>query len=847
MFTFEISKENAIIPKQILGSKGLSLCTMKALSLNVPDGFICDTNVFRYYDEHKELPQDFLFEFKKSLQNLGEKSGTIFGSKDNPLLVSVRSGASASMPGMMDSLLNIGLVYEGLLTTKDFSIYYAFLKQYFYLVEGLFLEQDGDDALTDKDAIIAYFQRYEQETGKTFNTDPFYHLENAVVAVLKSVYNRRAKTYRMIHNISAHEIATAVIIQRMVFGQEQGFSGAGVAVSRNPNTGQGDVQGEFLFKTQGDSIVGGKKNSQSFLQIEQEQKALYEELLFCVRKLEKFYSHPVEVEFTIENDKLWFLQARKVKISDEALIHFVIEEYQKNHISASAVLSMVSPAIIERFLHATVEDDRHQILLDKGVPASLGAASGKIVFTAEEAVRLQAEGEKVILVRHETSPEDIYGMYAAVGVLTARGGMTSHAAVVARGMGRPCVTAVHNMKIDVVNGIIHAGKYTLKTGDIITVNGTTGDILLGAVKIKPPSPPESFYIFNQIAEKHSRMSLRANIDSIEEAEIALQFHSEGIGLYRTEYAICHDEDVYHIRRMVLAETKSEREEIGRAIQYQKNSHFKELFNKMKGFPVTIRLLDPPLHEFFPALKSELFLVAQKLGVTYEFLKKRLGELKEFNPMIGVRGCRLGILYPEIYEAQTKVILNAILEVAQETGDYPDIEIMIPFIGFESEFLIIRDSIIKIHQEFLLQDKNLPLPKIGAMIELPRAALCADKIAIHADFLSFGTNDLTQTVLGISRDDSPRFMQEYVRKKLVPFDPFVKMDIEGVGMLIAIATDKARSTNPNITIGLCGEHGADPDCVQFCEMLKIDYISCSAYRLPSARLAAAQSYLKAQGI
>ena len=847
-YVHNISGDNARLSAQKIGGKALSLCKMMALGLDVPTAFVFDTNLYReFYENGQELPENFEHELSLALQRLNRQSGKKFGSKHKPFLISVRSGAAVSMPGMMDSLLNIGLDYTALKSDADYLNFSYFMRHYVALIHKVYLDEEVEDhdTLSSRDKVRAYLDFYKEEFEEDFPSDPKEHLKNAIIAVLKSANNRRARTYRLLHSISEDETATAVIVQMMVMGSADGFSGSGVAVSRNPNTGKLPMMGEYMPQMQGEILVAGRGTPESLSFIQKHNSEIYDHLSDMAILLEKEYKRPVEIEFTIEESQLWFLQVRPVKLSDEALVVFTMEMVDKKIFSPENALLSLSPALIERFLHASVDGSHENQILDRGVAASPGAAVGQVVFTAEQAIQFHAEGKSAILVRHETSPEDIHGMYAASGVLTARGGMTSHAAVAARGMGRPCVTGVKNIKIRSLDQFMIAGSTKIHEGDYITINGTTGDVLLGQVAIKQADPPKAFYQLTKMAEQYSRMAVRANIDATDEIKIAHNFNANGIGLYRTEYAFYKENDIHNIRRMVLAEDIQERADIADNMRDMQIVHYTTLFEKMSGQPITIRLLDPPLHEFFPDNPRYYEELAEKLNITEEKLAQRLRDLKEFNPMLGVRGCRVGVLYPEIYVFQLQFLMNAAIEIIKAGKPCPDIEIMIPFVGFEAEFQVIRQQILSVHRRLSEQEPQLKLPKIGAMIELPRAALCAGAIAKTADFLSFGTNDLTQTVLGISRDDSPRFMSEYMRKGLVPFDPFVTLDIEGVGMLIAIAVQKAKEMNPNIKIGLCGEHGAERQCVDFCEMLGMDYVSCSPYRLASARLASAQAHIRAK--
>ena len=827
-----------------MGGKALSLCRMLKAGLDVPMGVVLDTSFSKEFDKNgQRLAEDFDIVLRDIIRDFEHKTGLVFGGKENPLFLSVRSGAAVSMPGMLDTVLNIGLTLENVTYHKEFALYARFVCCYAEIVHHIYLDEEDNNHLEPELLVAYYLHQYQEIMGCEFPQNPLIQLKNAVVSVLKSVHNHRAETYRHIHNISVLETATAVIIQKMVFGCSDGFSGTGVAVSCNPNNGDNVITGEYLPQSQGDILVGGHKTPYPLTFLQEHHPALYQTLCESVTKAEAFYPLPIEVEFTIEKGHLWFLQARIVKISDVAMVRYVTDMVKAQKMTIDAALLQIDPHVIERFLHPTAGLNHGLQILDRGVAAAPGAAVGHAVFTASEAIRYNAEGKPAILIRHETSPEDIHGMYAAVGILTGRGGMTSHAAVAARGMGRPCVTGVENIKIRSQDNLMMAEETTIRQGDMITINGSTGEVILGSVAVSPPEPPEAFYKLNQMAAQTARMQIRANIDGLTEADIALKFQIEGVGLYRTEYALYEGGDINNVRRLVLAYSKEERADIITSMKFAQIKHFKEVFKHMGDLPVTIRLLDPPLHEFFPETSHSLSELAEKLGFSTERLQHRLRDLKEFNPMLGVRGCRIGILYPDIYALQVEFLLRAWVGAFKDTGLWSNLEIMIPFVGFASEFNLIRDDILKVYDRVKTEYPDLPCPKIGAMIELPRAALCADKIAQTADFLSFGTNDLTQTVLGISRDDSPRFMTEYMRRGLVPFDPFVTLDLDGVGMLIAIAVQKARHVNPDIIIGLCGEHGADPECVEFCEIMGVDYVSCSPYRVPVARLAAARASIK----
>ncbi len=861
--------------RDILGGKGANLAEMNKLGISVPPGFTISTKVCDYYYTHeKTFPNELKDQVDTSIKNIEEKLEFNFGGGKHPLLVSVRSGSRASMPGMMDTVLNLGLNDK---TVIDLSIasddkrfaldsYRRFIQMYSDIVLGVphsdfeeILEEEKisnnvmlDTELSEEslDELVKKYKEHVKEiTKKDFPQDPYEQLWGAISAVFDSWKNQRAITYRKLNDIP-EEWGTAVNIQAMVFGNMGDDCCTGVAFTRNPSTGDKEVYGEFLVNAQGEDVVAGIRTPQP-LSIDHENKNngkslqevmpdKYEELISVFNKLEQHYTDMQDIEFTIQKKKLWVLQTRNGKRTTNAAIKIAVDLVNENVITKKEALIRVNPESLEQLLHPTLDPSSKKEVLTKGLPASPGAASGKVVFTADEAEKLASNGEDVILVRSETSPEDIHGMHAAKGILTARGGMTSHAAVVARGMGRPCVSGASEINIDENSSKLVIKEKEINSKEIITINGSTGEVILGRVATVEPELSKYFNIIMDWSDEIRKLSIRTNAETPEDVKIAKKFGAEGIGLCRTEHMFFDSNRILFMRQMILAKDLEERKEALKKLGPFQKDDFKSIFKIMESRPVTIRLLDPPLHEFLPNYKEENKELLEKLNISKEELTSRIEQLNELNPMLGHRGSRLGITFPEIYRMQAKAIIEAAIEIKKEIGKCPILEIMIPLIFSDKELSYIKNSI---NEELkLVQEDKGELPKIliGTMIELPRAALLADEIAKYADFFSFGTNDLTQTTYGISRDDSGRFLDAYIEKNILEIDPFVSLDTSGVGKLIKIAKESAIKVNPDIKLGICGEHGGDPKSIAYCNFLNLNYVSCSPFRIPIARLAAAQS-------
>ena len=861
--------------RDILGGKGANLAEMNKLGISVPPGFTISTKVCDYYYAHKKtFPNELKDQVDNSIKNIEEKLEFNFGGGNHPLLVSVRSGSRASMPGMMDTVLNLGLNDK---TVIDLSIasddkrfaldsYRRFIQMYSDIVLGVphsdfeeILEEEKisnnvmlDTELSEEslDQLVKKYKEHVKSiTKKDFPQDPYEQLWGAISAVFDSWKNQRAITYRKLNDIP-EEWGTAVNIQAMVFGNMGDDCCTGVAFTRNPSTGDKEIYGEFLVNAQGEDVVAGIRTPQP-LSIDHEDKNngeslqevmpdKYEELISVFDKLEEHYADMQDIEFTIQKKKLWVLQTRNGKRTTNAAIKIAVDLVNENVISKKEALNRINPENLEQLLHPTLDPTSKKEVLTKGLPASPGAASGKVVFTADEAEKLASNGEDIILVRSETSPEDIHGMHAAKGILTARGGMTSHAAVVARGMGRPCVSGASEVNIDENSRKLVIKEKEINSEEIITINGSTGEVILGKIATVEPELSNYFNIIMDWSDEIRKLSIRTNADTPEDVKIAKKFGAEGIGLCRTEHMFFDANRILFMRQMILAKDLEERKEALEKLEpFQKND-FKSIFKIMESSPVTIRLLDPPLHEFLPNSSEENKELLEKLNISKEELTNRIEQLNELNPMLGHRGSRLGITFPEIYRMQTKAIIEAAIEIKKEIGKCPILEIMIPLIFSDKELNYIKNSI---NEELkLIEEEKGELPKIliGTMIELPRAALLADEIAKYADFFSFGTNDLTQTAYGISRDDSGRFLDVYIEKNILEVDPFVSLDTSGVGKLIKIAKENAIKVNPDIKLGICGEHGGDPKSIAYCNLLNLNYVSCSPFRIPIARLAAAQS-------
>jgi pyruvate,orthophosphate dikinase len=864
--------------KELLGGKGANLAEMCSLGLPVPPGFTITTQLCTaYYENDKKYPKDLESQVKESIKKIETALGKKFGDAENPLLVSVRSGARASMPGMMDTVLNLGLndaTVAGLAKKSGnerfaYDSYRRFIQMYSDVVLGVdhyhfedLLEQkkqdknvsqdtdlDADDL---KDLVSQFKDKVEEEISREFPQDVNEQIWGAIDAVFGSWMNNRAKTYRKLNDIP-ESWGTAVNIQSMVFGNMGDDCATGVAFTRNPSTGANEFYGEYLVNAQGEDVVAGirtpqqitisgKKQQDSELPAMEEQMAdVYADLVKVYQKLEKHYKDMQDIEFTVQDRKLWILQTRNGKRTAPAAIKIAVDMVNEGIISKEEAISRIDPASLDQLLHPTLDPKAHRRVIDRGLPASPGAASGAVVFTAEDAEKKVAIGDKVILVRIETSPEDIHGMHVSEGILTARGGMTSHAAVVARGMGKPCVSGAGGIRIDYKTRTFQAGNTHVCEGDIITIDGSSGEVILGSV---PTIQPNLSGDFNQImkwADDVRELKVRTNAETPEDATTARKFGAEGIGLCRTEHMFFDASRIVAVREMILAENeKGRRKALAKLLPMQRGD-FEELFTIMAGLPVTIRLLDPPLHEFLPHTPDDMEEVAKVVGVSVEDIKRRAAQLAEHNPMLGHRGCRLGITYPEIYEMQSRAIFEAAVEVSKKgTAVIP--EIMIPLALSKKELDILKEVIVKA-ADSVFSEKGTKLEYlVGTMIELPRAALKADELAQTAEFFSFGTNDLTQTTLGISRDDASSFIGAYKEAGIFEHDPFVRLDREGVGELIRIATERGRKTRKDLKLGICGEHGGNPDSVHFCQEVGLDYVSCSPYRVPIARLAAAQAAL-----
>ncbi|HQT75158.1 MAG TPA: pyruvate, phosphate dikinase, partial [Acidiphilium sp.] len=858
--------------RNLLGGKGANLAEMASIGLPVPPGFTITTEVCTaFYDNDRAYPAGLREQVDAALAKVEAEVGRRFGDKHNPLLVSVRSGARVSMPGMMDTVLNLGLndvTVQGLAEGAGDSrfawdSYRRFIQMYGSVVlgvahhrfeeiiENVKLDEGAteDTQLSAQDwhrVVEAYKEVVQAETGKPFPQDPHDQLWGAVGAVFGSWMNQRAITYRRLHEIPA-DWGTAVNVQAMVFGNMGEDCATGVCFTRDPSTGMNEFYGEYLPNAQGEDVVAGIRTPRPLsnayakpgeISLEQSMPAAYAELVRVRETLERHYRDMQDIEFTIQQQKLYMLQTRNGKRTAPASVRIAVEMAESGLIDRREAVTRVNPQSLDQLLHPTLDPKAKKTLLARGLPASPGAASGIVVFSADEAEMRAQKGEAVILVRIETSPEDIHGMHAARGILTTRGGMTSHAAVVARGMGRPCVAGAGGIHVDYGAKTLSAGGVTLRAGDTITLDGATGEIFTGFVPMIEPQLSGDFAKLMGWADEVRRLRVRANAETPLDAETARKFGAEGIGLSRTEHMFFDPERIGAVRQMIMAQDEAgRRAALAKLLPYQRQD-FVALFRIMAGLPVTIRLLDPPLHEFLPHGEAELEEVAQALGMGVDAMRQRAAELSEANPMLGHRGCRLGISFPEIYEMQARAIFEAALEVAAEAGKAPVPEIMIPLVGMKRELDITRGQVERVASAVFDEAGRVLEYSIGTMIELPRAALTADTIAQSADFFSFGTNDLTQTVFGLSRDDAGKFLPKYVESGILPKDPFVSIDIEGVGGMIRIAVERGRSTKAGLKLGICGEHGGDPASIAFCEEIGLDYVSCSPYRVPVARLAAA---------
>ena len=881
IFNFNNKKiKNIKNPKNLLGGKGANLAEMGKLGMPVPPGFTISTEVCDiFYKNKKKLPKQVLKSIHLELKNIEKFTGKKFGDLKNPLLVSVRSGARISMPGMMDTILNLGLNDQTVkaLTKKTSNgrfakdSYRRFIQMYSNVVlnieghlfesmidnqklsSGVLLDTQLDE--NDWDELIERFKNLvKKKTKKNFPQNVEEQLYSAISAVFLSWESQRAKTYRKLNQIPDHW-GTAVNIQSMVFGNMGNDCSTGVVFTRNPSTGENVFYGEYLINAQGEDVVAGTRTPQHITKkakitagskspsLEEVMPKVYHNLKKTLEKLENHYKDMQDVEFTVENNKLWILQTRSGKRTAEAAIKIAVDMVKEKLINKKQAILRIDPNTLDTLLHPTLDQKVEKKIFAKGLPASPGAASGKVVFTAEEAERLNAMMQNTILVRIETSPEDIHGMHAAKGILTARGGMTSHAAVVARGMGRPCVSGSSEITIDYKNKLFRSGKTIVFEGDTITIDGTSGEVILGTVPTVQPKISGYFSTIMNWSSEFKKLKIRTNAETEQDSYIAREFGAEGIGLCRTEHMFFDQERILSVREMILSKTKEDRNiALTKLLPYQKND-FKKIFIVMCGLPVTIRLLDPPLHEFLPRTEKEIEEMANPLKISSKEVRDRIVELHEQNPMLGHRGCRLGISFPEIYEMQCEAIFEALVECKKEKIKAVTAEIMIPLISTDTELKILRNLVESVAKKIQKKYQTKIDYMIGTMIELPRAALQAKEISKYADFFSFGTNDLTQTTFGISRDDSGKFLNDYINNKIFEIDPFVSLDQNGVGELIKIASLRGRKTNRKIKLGICGEHGGDPKSIDFCSRTNLDYVSCSPFRIPVARLAAAQAELK----
>ncbi|MBS0285405.1 MAG: pyruvate, phosphate dikinase [Proteobacteria bacterium] len=869
--------------KFLLGGKGANLAEMASIGLPVPPGFTISTEMCtRYYDDGEQFPESLRAEVAQGIAHIEAVTGKKFGDASatgaGPLLVSVRSGARVSMPGMMDTVLNLGLndaTVEGLAKVSGderfaWDSYRRFIQMYSDVVleldHGAFEEAleiakedkgftlDTEMSAADWKALVAEYKKLvEQEWGKPFPQDVHDQLWGAIGAVFGSWQSERAKVYRRLNDIPG-DWGTAVNVQAMVFGNMGDTSATGVAFTRDPSTGDNAYYGEFLINAQGEDVVAGIRTPQYLTlaareaagaraaSMEEAMPVVYAELAAVFDRLENHYRDMQDIEFTVEAGKLWMLETRSGKRTAKAALKIAVEMADAGLITREEAIARVAPQALDQLLHPTLDPEAARDVLTKGLPASPGAASGAAVFDADTAERWAADGKAVILVRTETSPEDIHGMHAAKGILTARGGMTSHAAVVARGMGRPCVSGAGALSIDAKAKIARVGGREVREGEIVTIDGSTGEVMAGEVATIQPELAGDFGTLMQWADAVRRLKVRANAETPLDCRTARDFGAEGVGLCRTEHMFFDAARITAVRQMILAADEAGRRVALEKLLPEQRKDFVEILEVMAGLPVTIRLLDPPLHEFLPHEEAEFAEVAAAAGVDVEVLKRRAAELHEFNPMLGHRGCRLGVTYPEIYEMQARAIFEAVLDVADKSGEAPIPEVMIPLVATKRELELMKAVVDRTAEAVFAERGKRVDYLVGTMIELPRAALRAAEIAEAGEFFSFGTNDLTQTTLGVSRDDAARFLTTYVEKGIYARDPFVSLDVEGVGELVQIAAERGRSTRPGIKLGICGEHGGDPASIAFCESVGLDYVSASPYRVPIARLAAAQAAL-----
>ena len=866
--------------KTIVGGKGANLAEMAGIGLPVPPGFTITTEeCVRYLAEGGDFSADVQAEVAAALTHIEAAVGKKFGDAADPLLVSVRSGARVSMPGMMDTVLNLGLndeTVQGLAASSGddrfaWDSYRRFIQMYSDVVLGVdhHLFEDALEIVKEDNGFYAdvemgsehwqalvteYKAIVQTALGEPFPQDVFHQLWGAIRAVFDSWDSDRAKVYRRLNDIPG-DWGTAVNVQAMVFGNMGDTSATGVAFTRDPATGEKAYYGEWLVNAQGEDVVAGIRTPQYLtkysreragakpLSMEEAMPEAYAELADVFELLEKHYRDMQDIEFTVERGKLWMLQTRSGKRTAKAALKMAVDMVAEGLIDERMAIKRIDPMALDQLLHPALDPDAPRDLLTRGLPASPGAASGAIVLDADTAEKRAERGDAVILVRVETSPEDIHGMHAAKGILTARGGMTSHAAVVARGMGRPCVSGAAAVSIDMASRTLKIGNRELKEGDVITLDGAAGDVMAGSVPTIEPELVGDFGVLMEWADKHRRMKVRTNAETPADCRTARQFGAEGIGLCRTEHMFFDDQRIAAVRQMILAEDEAGRRAALAKLLPEQRADFHAIFDVMAGLPVTIRLLDPPLHEFLPHADAEFEELSDVIGIGVATLKRRAEELHEMNPMLGHRGCRLGITFPEIYEMQARAIFEAACDVAAASGEAPVPEVMIPLVATRKELEILKTLVDRTAAEVFAEKGRSVAYHVGTMIELPRAALMAGKIAEVGEFFSFGTNDLTQTTLGVSRDDAAKFLSPYVEQGIYPRDPFVSLDIEGVGQLVELAVERGRKTRPDIKLGICGEHGGDPASIAFCEQVGLDYVSASPFRVPIARLAAAQAALR----
>ena len=868
-FVYLFNEGNAGM-KNLLGGKGANLAEMTSLGIPVPQGFTVTTEACnKYYEDGKLISQDIINEIYEKLKVLEEETGKKFGSVTNPLLVSVRSGARVSMPGMMDTILNLGLNDDSVealakLTNNErfaYDSYRRFIQMFSDVVmgvekrlfedlidkvkakKGVYFDTDLD-ANDLKELVLEFKNLYKKEKNEDFPTDPKVQLIEAITAVFRSWDNPRAIVYRRLNDIPG-EWGTAVNVQQMVFGNKGETSGTGVAFSRNPATGENKIYGEYLMNAQGEDVVAGIRTPQPISKLEEQNPKIYNQFVNIVNKLEKHYRDMQDMEFTIEDGVLYFLQTRNGKRTAQAALKIAVDLVNENMLSKEEVILKVEPKQLDTLLHPTFDMENLKTVkaVAKGLPASPGAACGKIAFTAEEAKERNGNGEKVVLVRLETSPEDIEGMIASEGILTVRGGMTSHAAVVARGMGTCCVAGCSSIKVNENNRTLEINGNLLTDNDYISIDGSTGNVYSGEVKTVLPEITGYFATFMGWADEIRKLGVRTNADTPKDTRQAIHFGAEGIGLCRTEHMFFAEDRIAAVREMIVAKSLEQREKALNKILPMQREDFIKMYEELQGKPANIRLLDPPLHEFLPTEEQDIVALAKEMNIKVDDLRNTINDLHEFNPMMGHRGCRLDVSYPEIAKMQTRAIIEAAICVKKGKGYDVKPEIMIPLVGEIKELKYVKDLIVK-EATSIIEESGIDLEyKIGTMIEIPRAAITADEIAKEAEFFSFGTNDLTQMTFGFSRDDAGKFLKDYYDKKIYEQDPFAKLDQKGVGSLIKVAIEKAKSIRPNLKLGVCGEHGGDPSSVEFFHNVGLDYVSCSPFRVPVARLAAAQAQVK----